>query len=284
MTRAMTLLATAVRSVASHLHGEFDATPLIGLAAGVLILGLAASMGGGLPAFLDAPSLMIVLGGTLCGVLVCTSAGDALRAGMAVASSLRGHAVDPTANAAALLRLAAYFRRHGPLAIENLLPTLAAEPFLQKALRLVVDGCDPAEIERLLQQDSLARVHSARASVAVLRRAAELAPAMGLIGTLIGLVQMLGAMTDPGAVGPGMALALLTTLYGAVLANVVMIPLAGKLEREAGVEALIHEFCALTAISMARRENPRRLEIALGGLLPPGARLAEVLRPDGGRP
>ncbi len=96
---------------------------------------------------------------------------------------------------------------------------------------------------------------------------------MGLIGTLVGLVQMLGRLEDPAAIGPAMAVALLTTFYGAVLAHVVFIPLAVKLERNSAREALVCQLQLLAVASIGRRENPRRLEIALNSLLPPATRL-----------
>ena len=107
----------------------------------------------------------------------------------------------------------------------------------------------------------------------ILRRAGEVAPAMGLIGTLVGLVQMLGQLEDPSSIGPAMAVALLTTFYGAILANMFFLPLATKLERNAGVEAQVKQIYALGAASIARQENPRRLEVALNATLPPTERV-----------
>ncbi len=96
---------------------------------------------------------------------------------------------------------------------------------------------------------------------------------MGLIGTLVGLVQMLGNLSNPGAIGPSMALALLTTLYGAMLANMVFSPLAAKLERNSIEERLINELYLIGALSIGRHENPRRLEMLLNAILPPSQRV-----------
>jgi len=108
----------------------------------------------------------------------------------------------------------------------------------------------------------------------ILRRAAEVAPAMGLIGTLVGLVQMLGNLDDPSAIGPAMAVALLTTFYGAVLGNMVFAPLASKLERKSDEEALLNEIYLLGITSIARQESPRRLEVLLNTILPPANRIS----------
>ena len=110
-------------------------------------------------------------------------------------------------------------------------------------------------------------------STGVLRKAAEFAPAMGLIGTLIGLVQMLGNLQDPSTIGPAMAVALLTTFYGAVLANMVFMPLASKLERNSAEEMLIYNLYTMGATSIGRQENPRRLEMLLNSVLPPAKRV-----------
>ncbi len=110
-------------------------------------------------------------------------------------------------------------------------------------------------------------------SANVLRRAAEVAPAMGLIGTLVGLVQMLANLKDPNAIGPAMAVALLTTFYGAVLAYMVFAPVAAKVDRNAADERQIQQIYMVAASSIARQENPRQLETLLNTVLPPWQRL-----------
>ncbi|MCW8835765.1 MAG: MotA/TolQ/ExbB proton channel family protein, partial [Rhodospirillales bacterium] len=129
------------------------------------------------------------------------------------------------------------------------------------------------EVEAIMRQDMHATIQRHSKSTNVLRKAAEFAPAMGLIGTLIGLVQMLGNLDDPSTIGPSMAVALLTTFYGAVLANMVFMPLASKLERNSGEEALVNNVFLLGATSIGRQENPRRLEMLLNSLLPPTKRV-----------
>ena len=107
----------------------------------------------------------------------------------------------------------------------------------------------------------------------VLRKMGEFSPAMGLIGTLVGLVQMLGHLDDPSTIGPSMAVALLTTFYGAVLANIVFLPLASKLERNSAEETLVNNVYLMGAASIGRQENPRRLEMLLNSVLPPAKRV-----------
>src|SRR5690606_23113311 len=146
-----------------------------------------------------------------------------------------------------VLRLADAARRRGLLALQAL--PAGIDPFLARAIALVVDGTPPEEAERIMGYDRAAAAARQSKSVAVLRRAAEVAPAMGLIGTLVGLVQMLGNLNDPANIGPSMALALVTTLYGALLANMVFAPIATKLERNAAIEDMTRNIYALGALS-----------------------------------
>jgi len=124
-------------------------------------------------------------------------------------------------------------------------------------------------VERIMQSELQATTERHARAVGMLRKAAEISPAMGLIGTLVGLVQMLGTLEDPSTIGPSMAVALLTTFYGAILANLVFTPLASKLERNSTEDALMNEMYVMAAASIARQENPRRLEMLLNTVLPP---------------
>jgi chemotaxis protein MotA len=172
-----------------------------------------------------------------------------------------------------MLELAELARRNGVLSFAEILPKIKGEPFLAKAVTMLMDGFPAEEVERVMRREVDEMVGRHRKSASVLRKAAEIAPAMGLIGTLIGLVQMLGNLDDPGTIGPSMAIALITTFYGAVLANMVFAPLAAKLERNSSEEALVFNLYALAAASISRKENPRRLEMLLNALLPQSLRV-----------
>lgn len=250
-----------------------DGAAVIGLAAGFALLVTAVSFGGSVRQFLDLPSLLIVCGGTMAAVVVCFSPGEVAMTLRVAARAVLHAAPDPQAAVRIILLLAAEARRRGLLQLEDEIDQEARSPFLRKAMAMVVDGAAPAELESVLSCDVEATPHRFRRSAAVLRRAADCAPAMGLIGTLIGLVHMLSRLNDPQHLGSGMAMALLTTLYGAVLANLVLSPLATKLERNALDEELVCRIYLVGAVSMSRRENPRRLELLLNGLLPPAKRV-----------
>jgi chemotaxis protein MotA len=252
---------------------RLDLASILGLAAALLIIAAALVLGGAPGAFFNIPSLLIVLGGTAAVTLVSFSLADLGTATRQALRALVRPVQDAGSNARYVLDLADYARRFGPLALQPMLPSLRAHPMAQRSLELIVDGLPADDVERILRTEIEAGVARARAGSAVLRRAAEVAPAMGLIGTLVGLVQMLGNLSDPSSIGPAMAVALLTTFYGAVLGSMVLSPLAGKVDRNADAQALADGIWLLAAGSVARQENPRRLEILINTLLPPDRRL-----------
>ena len=256
-------------------RGPDPATPL-GLIGGIALIVAAVGAGGDARAFLDLPSALIVLGGTLAVTTVSFPLRDVFGTPAVLLATLVRRPEAPHEAASRLLELAGRARREGPLALGDRLGRYADRPLLQRGLGLVADGAAPGEIEPLLHRELDTVLERHRQAVAVLRRAAEAAPAMGLIGTLVGLVQMLGRLEDPAMIGPAMAVALLTTFYGAVLAHMVFIPLAVKLERTSAHEALLGQLQTLAVLSIGRRENPRRLEDALNSLLPPARRLRRL--------
>ena len=155
-----------------------------------------------------------------------------------------------------MLKIAERSRKDGLLAVERVLPQLRRDPFLKRALGMLVDGIAVTEVERMLEDERRATVQRRLDSAEILRRAADIAPAMGLIGTLVGLVQMLGQLNDPSAIGPAMAVALLTTFYGAVLGTMVLAPLAAKLERVSSDERDLLAIYAAGAAAIGPRPRP----------------------------
>ena len=265
--------AAAASGRGVRLRGGLDVATLVGLAAAAGVILLAITTGGSARAFLDPPSLLIGLGGTLAVTTASFSLGDVAVAWRSAAAVLVHQTLDPKGVARQVILLAEAARRAGPETLRNVLPELRGEPFLHRSVTLITEGHPPDTIEQMLTGEVEATVGAQGKSAGVLRRASEVAPAMGLIGTLVGLVQMLGSLSDPSAIGPAMALALLTTFYGAVLGNVVLSPLAAKVERSAEEDALVKTLYTIGAVSIARQENPRRLEMLLNAVLPPGKRI-----------
>lgn len=250
-----------------------DAATLFGLA-GAFAVVLTAIVGGGAPgSYLDMPAFLIVAGGTVTVTAISFSVRDLVAARRALPLALFRTSHNARAVARQMLLLAEAAHRTGTDTLAEVLPELRKEQFLHRCLTLVTEGQPPDEIERVLTAEAEAAIAALTRTAAILRRAAEVAPSMGLIGTLIGLVQMLGSLNNPAAIGPGMAVALLATLYGAVLGNMVLTPLAGKLESAAEHEGLIRTLHLTGGLSIARQENPRRLQMLLNSVLPPGARV-----------
>lgn len=272
-THTREVMQADVRFGAAPARGRLDHATLLGLFCGFGLLFAAMAVGGTPGAFLNLPALLIVIGGTFGVTTVCFSLRDIAGTPAVVAKTLFRSVPEADVEARRMLLLADRARKEGILSLEGSLGDMANEPFVQKAVALAVDGTPVEEIQHVLQRAIDEMIQRHLKSAGVLRKAAEVAPAMGLIGTLIGLVQMLGNLEDPAAIGPGMAIALLTTFYGAVLSNMMFSPLATKLERNSAEESLVANLYMLAAGSICRKENPRRLEMLFNAMLPPARQI-----------
>jgi chemotaxis protein MotA len=250
-----------------------DSATLLGFVSGFGLIAAAMTVSGSAMSFVDLPALLIVIGGTFGVTMICFPMQEMLQTPKVIGKALVRPVRDAQRTAWEMLNIAEVARKKGMLEIEDSLHTVTDDKMAIEALELVADGIDGTEIEHVIRReiDATAARHMAGANI--MRKAADVSPAMGLIGTLIGLVQMLSNLEDPSAIGPSMAIALLTTFYGAILSNMVFAPLAAKLERNAAEEALASEMILLGVGSISRKENPRRLETAVNALLPPAKRV-----------
>jgi len=246
-----------------------DNATIIGLVAGLGLVALAIMVGGDASAFFNGRALLIVLGGTVAVTLVSFRASEVWEAVRAAGRTLTARPADARVSIEKLLKFAEFARKNGVHSLEPRMKEIRGNPFLVRALSLVIDGTAPEEIERLMEAERAATKNRAAKSSAVLRRASEIAPAMGLIGTLVGLVQMLAHLDDPAKIGPAMAVALITTFYGAVLGSMVLAPLAAKLDRLAQEQNIHLAVFAASATAISRKENPRRLQSLVNAMLPP---------------
>ncbi len=252
----------------------FDGATVLGLAGGLLLVVAAIGLGGSAAAFFNIPGLLIVVGGTVAVTTVCFTMTDVARTIAVIGSTFIARERDPQDVAYTMLELSDFSRKHGVLRLQGQpLQRFVKEPLLFKALSMLVEGLPEKDIADILNEDLAGTTARVQRSANVLRKAAEISPAMGLIGTLIGLVQMLGNLSDPSVIGPAMAVALLTTFYGVVLANMVFNPLAAKLERNAAEEHLIGYIYTLGTLSIIRKDAPRRLEMLLNSALPPESKV-----------
>ncbi len=258
---------------AEHRWAGPDLATIVGLGGALLLIAIAIALGGSWLAFVDLPAMLIVVGGTFLVTTISFSLADIARTQRVVVKSLRHTVPDAKQTAIQLLQLARRARKDGLLSLQATLAELNDQPFLKRTLALMIDGRPGAEVETAMRNEIYATEARHADGSAVLRRAAEVAPAMGLIGTLVGLVQMLANLDDPASIGPGMAVALLTTFYGAILGNMVFTPLATKLERQSAQESLVNEIYAMAVGSIGRKENPRQLEVMLNTVLPPAGRV-----------
>ncbi|WP_426262789.1 MotA/TolQ/ExbB proton channel family protein [Sphingomonas sp. PWP1-2] len=203
--------------------------------------------------FLDPLAFAIVGGGTLAAMVLRTPARD-LAGGFAALGSLAGARFDADPLLDQIAAFGRIAKRHGVMALDR---SVIADPDIAAAVAAIVDGATPEDVAELLRQRRRARTERAVASAELWSGAAETAPAMGMVGTLIGLVGMFVKMQDPAAIGAAMAVALLATLYGAVLANLVLAPIAARLRRHARDEAIERLRLDPPLIALAARERPR---------------------------
>ncbi len=250
-----------------------DFATILGLILSIAVIAIAIISSESNANFFNLPSVLIVIIGTITATTISYTGHELSQSLSVISSSLFRPIRNFTAIARALLDLSSIARKRGILQISNYEKQTKNEPFLNKAMRLVVDGCGEEDVYRILQQEIDMEEERLMRAASVLRRASEIAPAMGLIGTLVGLVQMLADLEDPQSIGKNMAIALLTTFYGAIMGTVVLAPLAAKLERNAAEEITFRTMSLKTAISMLRQENPRNLEMIINSLLPASQRV-----------
>lgn len=203
--------------------------------------------------FFDPLALAIVLGGTALAAMLRAPIADTGRALAALATLARARfaAAALLAQVAALGRIA---KRHGALSLDR---SVIRDPDLADAVAAIVDGAAPTEVERLLDHARRARAERHHAAAEVWGAAAETAPAMGMIGTLVGLARMFATIDDPAAIGGAMAVALLATLYGALFANLLFAPVAARLRAAARVEAAERARLVPALAALAEQERPR---------------------------
>ena len=221
---------------------------------------------GGLGMYIDVPSMLIVFGGTFFAVMYRCELPQFLGS-----FGVMGKVFMPGKRSVEDLisrvsELATIARKDGMMALEG---QEVPDKFFEKGLQMLVDGADEAKLNEQLQLELAAMKKRHEANHAVIGSWIDIGPAMGMIGTLVGLVAMLGNMADPKAIGPAMAVALLTTLYGAMIANCIFMPIVTKLENYSAHEALYREMVVMGLKYISRGESPRNITDQLIANLPP---------------
>ena len=218
--------------------------------------------------FFNASSIMIVFGGTLAATLISAPLPKLISAMKASTKILKTPDNDPVNAIENIINLANIARKEGILALEETARNMD-DKFLQKGVMLIVDGTDPELVRNILDTE-LAYIETRHAEIrGIWDTIGAMAPAWGMIGTLIGLVMMLQDLSDPDSIGPSMAVALITTFYGSVIANYIAIPIANKLKVFSAEEILIKEVLIEGMLSVQAGENPRIIEEKLKAFLSP---------------
>ena len=248
-----------------------DLATILGMVVSFGLIMTALFLGGAPTSFIDAPAMLIVFGGTFGATLTHYPLGTFLRIGAVIRKTLVTKTPSSHMIIDQFMDYANRARREGILALEPIVKAID-DPYLRKGLQLTVDGLEPSAIQNIMETeiDNISSRHEV--GVELLSAMATYAPALGLIGTVIGLVQMLRTMDDPSTIGPAMAIALITTFYGAVLANLVFLPLMGKLKHRSKEEILIMEMQMEGVLGISRGENPRIIMEKLNSYQPPRER------------
>ncbi|MCL6547790.1 MAG: flagellar motor protein [Alicyclobacillus sp.] len=249
------------------------------LAFGSLIVGFIMD-GGSISALFKLNALILILGGTLGATLASATVRDFLSFGKYIRKALFHRAADPLDVIARLVDLATVARREGILALEERIEQFDDE-FLKNGVQLVVDGVDPELVKAMLETELGYIEERHHAAARLFEVAGGYAPTMGIIGTVMGLVHVLGNLQNVDELGPQIATAFTATLYGVVTANVIWIPIANKLKRRNAEEMLLREIMIEGVLSIQAGENPKILDRKLKAFLAPGMRERKAPREVG---
>lgn len=249
-----------------------DLATLIGflLAWGLIIATIA--LGSGALVFINAPSMMIVLGGAIAVVMMRFTLAQFIGAIKTAMKAFLYKAESPDELITSVVELATIARKEGLLALEGQEIT---NPVLATGIRMLVDGHETAVVKKALSTEMNQTVSRHKIGQDIFKQIGDAGPAMGMIGTLVGLVQMLSNMSDPKSIGPAMAVALLTTLYGAMLANMFALPISDKLSLRSAEEQMNKNIILESVIGIQEGQNPKVLDELLRNYLPASKRVSE---------
>ena len=248
-----------------------DIATLLGLFGGLGVIVASIFIGGSVGTFVNIPSMVVVVGGTFMVTLCQISLAQFLGSFKVALRAFMHKSVGPEVLIEEAIALADVARKEGILALEG---HDIQDPFLENGVKLCIDGHSIDVVQKMLSKDINLELQRQNTGILMFKSIAEASPAMGMIGTLIGLVQMLANMDDPKSIGPAMAVALLTTLYGAIIANAIALPIAAKLKAISSDERL-NKLLVLESVSgIQEGMNPRVLQQLLTAYLPESKREA----------
>ncbi len=247
----------------------------------MLIFGIISAAGiGGFPSYLDAPSAIITFGGALAATLCSHSMPDFISGLKSLLLIFKSPSANTTDIIKKIIELSNVARKDGLLSLEEAAADMD-EPFLKKGILLVVDGTDPDLVRDIMQAEMDNAEARHKTCMGFWDTLGAMGPAWGMIGTLVGLVNMLNNMEDASSIGPSMAVALITTLYGSLLANWICTPTSNKLKADNAIEMIQKEVMVEGLLSIQAGENPRVIEEKLKSFLAPKER-ASASSDEGG--
>ncbi|MDX1947357.1 MAG: motility protein A [Pirellulaceae bacterium] len=249
-----------------------DIATVIGLILAFAMMALSVVMGGGnFASFWDTASVLMVFGGTIGAVLICFPLKTVLKTPKVMLKPVFNKAPNPAELIKTLVSLAETARRDGLLALEARL-TEIDNAFIKLGVQMAIDGTRAEVIEDVMRTEIESMSLRHKEGKGLIDMVGKYAPAFGMIGTLLGLIIMLGNMSDPSSIGGGMAVALITTLYGAVISNASFLPLSEKLAFLSKQEIIAREITIRGILAIQSGENPRVIEQKLNTFLPPHSR------------
>jgi len=249
---------------------RIDFATIGGIVAGLFVVGLAIVMSGSVIVFLNAPSLLIVLGGAAAATVLRFPVDEVAAAGVTGAkTAFLDHAKSPGELLEELRALAQVSRRQGPMGLER---TPVSDPFMARGKQMIADGLTTDQLRAQLSRERELEILRLVNGEKVFRAIGEAAPAFGMIGTVVGLIKMLSHMQDPTTIGPAMAIALLTTLYGALIAYVIALPIADKLASKLEAQETNLSLIIDGLVQVAERRSPDAITDMLIIYLPEKAR------------
>jgi chemotaxis protein MotA len=243
-----------------------DIATVIGILAGTTVVALAIFVGGDFATFMNLPSVLIVLGGAMAATIIrfpLRGVASAFALGGRIAFTHRK--VEPRELIEEIADLADVMRKKGPLGLEHM---EVSNDFLAKGVQHIADGYDGAFIRESLERERDLNLERLEEGQRIFKAIGDSAPAFGMIGTLVGLVQMLANMDDPSTIGPAMAIALLTTLYGAVIAALIALPIADKLALKARAEEVNQTLVLDGILQIRESKSPSLIREMLVSYLP----------------
>lgn len=252
-----------------------DISTVVGLLLATIAIIGSIVYGSPLEIFIDIPSVMVVVGGVIACTFIKWPIENVKQLATSFMKAIFTTTVDPKAMIEEIQKLAETARRESVFALEKV---PVEDKFLKKAVTLAADNRPPEVITSILSLEIAAMEERHSKGVEMLEGMGQDGPAFGMIGTLIGLVQMLQNMSDPSSIGPAMAVALLTTFYGSIIANVFTLPVAAKLKQRSKEEATKMNIIVAGVLGIVAGENPRVIREKLDSFLPPKDRMVEDRR------